>query len=118
MFHSDRITVNQFLTRRGNYLTFVLVEYDPVYLTEPLIRSTEYQLDAHQNIPPYPCNVVEEVDRPRGVVPHNLPGTQQYRDDVRDFANRYNIPWDVVTAGAETMYPEIQDRINAARAKP
>jgi hypothetical protein len=48
-----------------------------VYLTEPLIRSTEYQLDAHQNIPPYPCIVVEEVDRPRGVVPHNMLGTPQ-----------------------------------------
>ncbi len=117
VFHSDRITVNQFLIRRGNYLTYVLVEYDPVYLTEPLIRSTEYQIDAHQNIPPYPCNVVEEVDRPRGVVPHNLPGTRQYYEDVKDFANRYNIPWDVITSGAETMYPEIQDKIRAGRAR-
>ena len=117
MFHSDRITVNQYLIRRGSYLTFILVEYDPVYLTEPLVRSTEYQLDAHQNIPPYPCNVVEEVDRQRGIVPHNLPGTQQYADDVKDFANRYSIPWDVVTSGAETMYPEIQAKIAAGRAR-
>ena len=43
--------------------------------------------------------------------------TQQYVDDVKDFANRYNIPWDVVTAGAETMYPEIQAKIAASRAK-
>jgi len=117
VFHSDRIRVNQFLIRRGNYLTFILVEYDPVYLTEPLIRSTEYQLDAHQNMPPYPCNVVEEVDRPKGIVPHNLPGSAQYTEDVKDFANRYNIPWDVITAGAETMYPEIQERIKTGRAK-
>jgi hypothetical protein len=117
VFHTDQITVNQFLIRRGNYLTFILVEYDPGYLTEPLIRSTEYQLDAHQNIPPYPCNVVEEVDRQRGIVPHNLPGTPQYTNDVKDFANRYNIPWDVITAGAETMYPEIQEKIKAARAR-
>jgi len=116
VFHSDRITVNQYLIRRGNYLTFILVEHDPVYLTEPLIRSTEYQLDSHQNLPPYPCNVVEEVDRPRGLVPHNLPGTAQYLNDVKDFANRYGIPWAVVTAGAETMYPEIQAKIRAGRA--
>ena len=117
VFHSDRITVNQYLIRRGSYLTFILVEHDPAYLTEPLVRSTEYQLDAHQNIPPYPCNVVEEVDRQRGIVPHNLPGTQQYADDVKDFANRYGIPWDVVTSGAETMYPEIQAKIAAGRSR-
>src|SRR5262249_10190743 len=100
--------------RRGNYLTFILVEHDPVYMTEPLIRSTEYQIDAHQNIPPYPCNVVEEVDRPKGVVPHNMPGTSAYTEDVKDFANRYGIPWNVITAGAATMYPEIQSRLKAA----
>jgi hypothetical protein len=117
VFHSDKVTVNQYLIRRGNYLTFILVENDPAYLTEPLIRSTEYQLDAHQNMPPYPCNVVEEVDRPKGVVPHNLPGTPAYTDDVKDFADRYNIPWDVITAGAATMYPEIQEKAKAG-AKP
>jgi len=117
VFHSDRITVNQYLIRRGNYLTYILVEHDPAYLTEPLIRSTEYQLDVHQNLSPYPCNVVEEVDRARGIVPHNMPGTAQYTEDVKDFANRYNIPWNVITAGAETMYPEIQEKIRAGRAR-
>src|SRR3989442_14669956 len=102
LFHSDQIKVTPSVTPRGNYLTYILGESDRVYLTEPLIRSTEYQIDAHQNIPPYPCNVVEEVDRARGIVPHNMPGTQQYVDDVKDYANRYNIPWDVITAGGET----------------
>jgi hypothetical protein len=114
VFHSDQIVVNSYLIRRGNYLTFVLVEHDPVYMTEPLVRSTEYQIDAHQNIPPYPCNVVEEVDRPKGIVPHNMPGTPYYTEDVKDFANRYGIPWDVVTAGAANMYPEIQSKLKQA----
>jgi hypothetical protein len=83
-------------------------------MTEPLIRSTEYQIDAHQNIPPYPCNVVEEVDRPKGIVPHNMPGTPAYTEDVKDFANRYGIPWEVITAGAATMYPEIQSKMKQA----
>jgi len=116
VFHSDQITVNSYLIRRGNYLTFILVEHDPVYLTEPLIRSTEYQIDTHQNLSPYPCNVVEEVDRPKGIVPHNMPGTPQYTEDVKDFANRYHIPWDVITAGAATMYPEIQAKLKQATA--
>jgi hypothetical protein len=46
-----------------------------------------------------------------------MPGTPQYVDDVKDFASRYNIPWDVITAGAEAMYPEIQAKIAAGRAK-
>src|SRR5262245_19879730 len=48
VFHSDEIEVTQYLIRRGNYLTFLVIAYDPVYLTEPLIRSTEYQLALNQ----------------------------------------------------------------------
>jgi hypothetical protein len=108
VWHSDKIEITQYLIRRGNYLTFVLVEYDPVYLSEPLIRSTEYQLAPNQQIPPYPCTVVTEVDRPKGVVPHYLPGTNS---DITWFSRRYNIPMDVVNAGAANMYPEIRSRI-------
>ena len=56
VFHSDEIEVTQYLIRRGNYLTFLVIAYDPVYLTEPLVRSTEYQLALNQQIPPYPVH--------------------------------------------------------------
>jgi hypothetical protein len=112
VFHSDEIEVTQYLIRRGNYLTYLVIAYDPVYLTEPLVRSTEYQLALNQQIPPYPCTVVTEVDRPRGVVPHYLPGTNP---DVSWFAKRYNIPLDVVMSGAANMYPEIRSKIPRSR---
>jgi hypothetical protein len=112
VFHSDEIEVTQYLIRRGNYLTFLVISYDPVYLTEPLVRSTEYQLALNQQIPAYPCTVVTEVDRPRGVVPHYLPGTNP---DVSWFAKRYNIPLEVVMAGAANMYPEIRSKIPRSR---
>jgi hypothetical protein len=113
VFHSDRIRVNQFLIRRGNYLTFILVEYDPVYLTEPLIKTQNFVLnDRVQNGNGawlWPCEYVEEVvDRPRDEVPHYLPGTNP---DISWFSRRYNIPMDVVTAGAANMYPEIRAKI-------
>jgi hypothetical protein len=108
VWHSDQIELTQYLIRRGNYLTYVIVAYDPVYLSEPLIRSTEYQLALNQQIPPYPCTVVNEVDRAKGVVPHYLPGTNS---DIEWFARRYNIPMDVVNAGAANMYPDIRTRI-------
>lgn len=115
VFHSDQTTLTQYLIRRGNYLTWLTITYDPVYLTEPLIRSTEYQLAPYQNIPPYPCTTVEEVDRPKGVVPHNLPGTNPW---VTDFAARYHVPFEVVVAGAASMYPEVRATIAAGTAPP
>jgi hypothetical protein len=118
VWHSDQATVTAYLIRRGNYLTYILVEYDPVYLTEPLIRSTEYILDRHQNIPPYPCTVVEEVDRPKGLVPHHLPSSSAFTEEVKDFSRRYDIPWEVVTAGAATMYPEIQQKLKPPASAP
>ena len=91
-----------------DYLTYVVIAYDPVYLSEPLVRSTEYRLNVNQQIPPYPCTVVTEVDRPKGVVPHYLPGTN---NDISWFSRRYGIPMDVVTAGAANMYPDIRAMI-------
>jgi len=34
----------------------------------PMIRASEYRLVLPLRIPPYPCTVIEEVDRPAGVV--------------------------------------------------
>ncbi len=120
MFHSDRATVTNYLIRRGNYLTWVMIEHDPAYITEPLIRSTEYQIDQHQNIPPYPCNVVEEVDRPRGMVPHHLPSSPLFVDEVKYFADKYNIPFEVIVGrGDDVSGDRAEDRADpkAAPAK-
>ena len=103
MFRSDRATLTQFLTRRDDMLTWVIITYDPVYLSEPLIRSTEYRLQLRQQIPAYPCTVVAEVDRPRGVVPHWLPGEAS---GLGDYAKHYKIPFEASRGGAEQMYPE------------
>jgi len=80
-----------------------------VYLTEPFIRTTDYELDLHQQNPPYPCEAVEEVDRPKGAVPHRIPGG----DDlfVTDFAKRCGIPVEAAKGGAETMYPEYRSKL-------
>ena len=52
--------------------------------------------------------VVEEVDRPKGVVPHQLPGTNTF---VKEFADKIHVPEAVIRAGAETMYPEIRKKL-------
>ena len=115
---SDRGTLTQYWIRRGDYLTWVTIAYDPIYLTEPMIRSSEYRLALNQQIPPYPCTVVDEVDRPKGVVPHELPGTNPY---LGEFGQKYDIPIEATGGGAASMYPELARKIiqqkNAATKK-
>src|SRR5437660_911477 len=71
---SDMATLTEHWLLHGDVLTVATIVSDPVYLTEPFIRTTDYELDLHQQNPPYPCEVVEEVDRPKGAVPHRIPG--------------------------------------------
>lgn len=105
---SDLATLTEHWLRHEDFLTVVTIVTDPVYLTEPFIRSTDYQLDLHQHVPPYPCEVVEEVDRPRGSVPNILPGKNTW---INEFSQRHQLPPEAARGGAETMYPEYQLKI-------
>jgi len=105
---SDKATAVEHWMRHGDWITIVTITTDPVYLTEPLIRTTDFELDLHQHIPPYPCDVVEEIDRPSGVIPHHLPGTNQ---DLIQFAEHHNLPMEPTRGGAETMYPEYKSKL-------
>jgi hypothetical protein len=111
---SDRATLTQYWIRRGDILTWVTIAYDPVYLTEPMIRSSEYRLAPNQQIPPYPCDAVEEVVRAKGVVPHELPGKNSF---LGEFGKKYNLPLEVTLGGPQTMYPELARKIEAERNK-
>ena len=108
---SDQARLTEYWVRRGDYLTVVLLAYDPVYLTEPMIRTSEYRLALNQQIPPYPCTVVQEVDRPAGEVPHYLPGTNPF---LEEFGLKYRLPLEATLGGAATMYPELARRIERA----
>jgi hypothetical protein len=105
---SDKATVIEHWYRHGDFLTVATIVTDPVYLTEPFIRTTDYELDLHQRVPPYPCGVVEEIDRPEGYVPHWLPGTNP---DLHEFADKYGLPFEATRGGAETMYPDYRFRL-------
>jgi hypothetical protein len=103
----------QYLTRRGDILTWTIITYDPVYLSEPLIRTTEYRLALTQQIPAYPCTVVTEVERPKGIVPHELPGANE---ELHAYAHYYKVPYEASRGGAETMYPEYQKKLKQMMA--
>mgnify|MGYP003351575043 FL=1 len=105
---SDEATLTQYWIRRGDILTWVTIATDPIYLPEPMIRASEYRLQPQMRIPPYPCEVVEEVDRPAGIVPHYLPGQNPF---LSDFGKKYSIPMEANQGGAATMYPELEKKI-------
>ena len=107
---SDLATVTEHWIRHGKWLTVVTIVNDPVYLSEPFIRSTDYELDERQLVPPYPCDVVEEVDRPKGVVPSFLPGANP---SLGDFAADHRLPFEATRGGPETMYPEYRQKLAA-----
>jgi len=101
---SDRATVTEhFIRHDANHLTVVTIVDDPVYLTEPFLRSTDFVLDMNQQIAPYPCESVEEVVRGKGQIPHYLPGSNPF---LSEFPNRFKLPALAARGGAGTMYPE------------
>jgi cyclase len=105
---SDLATMTEHWFRHDDVLTIAQIIYDPIYLTEPLVLTTDFQLDPHLQDSPELCEVNEETDHPRGWVPHRLPGTMS---DVEDFAKKYGIPVEAARGGAETMYPAFRKRM-------
>jgi|SRR5579871_4028120 len=109
---SDRATMTEHFIRHGNYLTHVTIIHDPVYLTEPLIRTEDFVMATQD---PgnwlWPCEYVEEVlNRPKGAVPNFLPGENPF---LKEFPAKYNLPEQAARGGAETMYPEYQLKLKA-----
>jgi glyoxylase-like metal-dependent hydrolase (beta-lactamase superfamily II) len=100
---SDRAVLVEHWIRHGDFLTLVSIITDPVYLTEPFIRTTNWELSPQQAIDPYPCEVAEEVERPEGSVPHHLPGANPF---LSEFAEKHGLPVEAARGGAQTMYPE------------
>jgi glyoxylase-like metal-dependent hydrolase (beta-lactamase superfamily II) len=108
---SDRATLVEHWIRHGDFLTLVSIINDPVYLTDPFIRTTNWQLTPYQSIDPYPCEVAEEVARPDGAVPHHLPGANKF---LTEFPQKFNLPERATRGGAETMYPEYRMAMRVA----
>jgi len=102
---SDQATMVEHFIRHGDYLTHVSIVTDPVYLTEPLIRTDDFALEKnYEGSWLFPCeSVVEVANRPKGEVPAYLPGENKF---IAEFTSRYGISEKAAMGGAETMYPE------------
>ncbi len=73
---------------------------DPVYTTEPLIMSEDFQLDdLDQGSWLWPCEPVEEItNRKKTDVPHYLPGANPY---LTEFSDHFHISQQATRGGAE-----------------
>jgi cyclase len=115
---SDLATLTEFFVRTGDVLTRISSIVDPVYLTEPLVKSEEFVLNT-QGVPHrawlFKCKSVVEVDRPEGAVPHYLPGTNPYLNEYR---NRYKLSEAMTRGGAALTYPQPVSGAPAITAAP
>ena len=105
---SDRATMTERFYRHGDLLTHVMAIEDPVYLTEPLVKSNGFALVANASLDPYPCDAVVEVVRPEGFVPHHLPGKNPF---LSEFATMHGLPFEATQGGAATALPEYAERL-------
>jgi hypothetical protein len=85
---------------------------DPIYLTAPLVRTSNWVADPGFQLSPFSCIPMVESERPRGTVPHYLPGANPY---ATEFAGKHGIPVEAARGGAETMYPDYLQRLRRAR---
>jgi hypothetical protein len=108
--NSEKSTTVEHFIRHGNIMSHLIIWSDPVYLSEPLIRSEEFVLqDRTSGNWLWPCEYVDEIiDRPHSAVPSYLPGRSPFDGD---FAYRYGVPVDAAKGGAETTYPEYQMKL-------
>jgi hypothetical protein len=116
---SDQVKLTEHYFRHGNVLTQVTYADDPVYLSEPLVKTTNMLYSPRPQTPQqllYPCEAVVEIaDQKRGAVPHYLPGENPFLAEFRDM---YHLPAIATGGGAATLYPEFQGVLKANEQAP
>jgi cyclase len=117
--HSDQARMVEHYVRHDGYMTVISAVDDPIYYTEPFIRSTDLIVNVRAptritefggfvNGGPggtfFKCTPIDELDVEVGRVPHFVPS--QEHAELETFARTYDIPVEAAFGGAETMYPE------------
>jgi len=113
IMYSEQVTYTEFFDLHDKYLAVTTLVDDPVYLTEPLLRTETFEWNPYMQIANSAgygatCQPQPELERPYGWVPHWLPGTNNV---LTDYSVDYGIPFEATRGGAETMYPEYQKKL-------
>jgi hypothetical protein len=98
--------------RHGDLLLVVIYVDDPIYLTEPLVRTSTFRLNPAQQVAvALPFEVFDEIPAlDRGKVPANPLGFVDTR-----YAEINQLPIEAARGGAHTMYPEYMKRLKELR---
>jgi cyclase len=112
---SDATTLVEHYIRHGDVMTIFAVINDPVYLTEPLTKTS---MMARTVRDPdgwlYACDDSEQIlGRKNDHVPNHLFGENPY---VREYADKRKIPLLAALGGTDTIYPELPDKVKDAAA--
>jgi hypothetical protein len=94
--------------RHGDLLLLAIIVDDPIYLTEPMVRTSTFRLNPAQNVATaLPFEVFDELPvLERGKVPANPLGFVDTR-----YAEINKLPLEAARGGAHTMYPEYMKRL-------
>ena len=107
---SDQAEMTERFIRHDDLLLHVMTLVDPVYLAEPLVKTTVMKVNMIPTVRPYPCRPAVEVPRAKGVVPHNPMGDLE---ESKEYAGRHGISLEAAQGGPQTALPEFMDRAAA-----
>jgi hypothetical protein len=112
---SPYAVMTEYYWRHGDLLTLAIFIEDPVYLTEPLLRTSTFKLDPTMTVPAaLPFEITEELaSLQRGQVPAYPLGTKH-----TEYAESHKIPFEASQGGAQTMYPEYVERLRRLMTEP
>ena len=114
---SDQTTLVERFIRHDKYLTHVVIISDPVYLAEPMIRTTDFSdRDEDNGAGLWPCEYVEEIT---GRVPRAKCRTicRARIPYLKEFIDRTKAPAAAAMGGPETIYPEYQEQLKRRRGR-
>jgi len=112
---SEKATMTEYFARHGDYLTVVTIVKDPVFLTEPLVRTSNWILNPGYAPTPQSCVPSQQVDHPESWVPHHLPGANPW---LNEYAIKNGFPIEALRGGAESQYPEYQIKLERMPIPP
>jgi hypothetical protein len=112
---SPYAVMTEYYWRRGDLLILAIVVEDPIYLTEPLVRTSTFRRDPDLTIPaPTSFEVAEELPSlEKGQVPAYPLGTKH-----PEYAEKHHLPFEASQGGAHTMYPEYAKRLGQLMKAP
>jgi hypothetical protein len=94
--------------RHGDRLLLVSQVDDPIYLEEPMIRTSTFRWNPGQREQPVTqVEIADELpDLKLGDVPHYPLGTRH-----PEYAEANGLPYEATLGGKETLYPEYGEKL-------